>query len=352
MKKILSITAILMLILTSITININAAELNTYISEDENSPYYIEYPTYKVNIEGSEYNLLQLQYVDNALALEAFKNTNSTEITNLEGTLGLTFDISPNSEFFTALNENIDLQLSHEEFIISYLEFYDTYENKEINNETIEQMNTPKVSKYSSSEHEYYEELGIVIPFYEAPPTIEKYFTFNVSSANNYASTYATTYNSATYGWLSKDCTNFASQIMHSGGKSQSVSTDKNSGWWYKKGTANVCSPTTGCYDKAVFTYSTSWINAGSFANYFGKDYTYKNSYTNFKTQIREGDFIAIDENNDGTSNHIGYVYDVAGSDSTKKVYVAQHTTNYKKEISATHWPEECSSGTCYIVRP
>lgn len=164
--------------------------------------------------------------------------------------------------------------------------------------------------------------------------TRSKYLGMDLDKAISYAANHATSPNNSEYEVFSKDCTNFASQILEKGGVSQEKYNDEKKGWWHTK---------TNISFVVVHHHSISWINADTFARYMGVGYTTESNAL-FSENIQKGDFITYDEGNDGDWNHIGFVTDKKSS-RTNGYYdyrVAQHTPNYHKWTSSTdnHWEE------------
>ncbi|WP_353067165.1 amidase domain-containing protein [Arcanobacterium hippocoleae] len=124
------------------------------------------------------------------------------------------------------------------------------------------------------------------------------------------------------------DCTNFASQILLAGGVDMDTYNDVYKGWWWKgKGNRSVL-----------------WINANTFKNYMGSGYSTR-SWRSFVSNVRSGDFIGVDFGNDGSVDHIGFVYSKSGS----RLRIAQHTRNYLDWNG--DWPDSDNEGKYYRVR-
>lgn len=155
----------------------------------------------------------------------------------------------------------------------------------------------------------------------------------DLNAAVRYAEKYAWTPNADEYEVATSfsngvvDCTNFASQILHASGVNQVVYKNKNSGWWHRKNWLNI------------HNYSISWINADVFARYMGVGYTTTN-HQSFAQNIIVGDFIALDHENNGSWDHMGFVTyrDNAERWYNGKYYqnyiVAQHSNNYNMWVS------------------
>lgn len=155
----------------------------------------------------------------------------------------------------------------------------------------------------------------------------------NLTAARNYARKYAVNPNPK-YGvektkiFLDDDCTNFASQILLAGGVGMDTYNDVHKGWWWKgKGNRSV-----------------SWINANTFKNYMGSAYSTR-SWRSFVSNVRSGDFLVLDFGNDGSVDHIGFVYSKRGG----RLQIAQHTRNYLDWNGG--WPDSDNKGKYYRVR-
>lgn len=165
---------------------------------------------------------------------------------------------------------------------------------------------------------------------------------FNIDKGIAYATKYAKTPNTTDYQKFSADCTNFASQILENGGVSQEKYNDESKGWWHTK--SKVAFVT-------VHKHSISWIRADTFAKYMGVGYN-TTSNSSFSNNIKKGDFIAADFENDGDWNHMGFVTDKKTS-KTNGYYdykVAQHTSNYHAWASSSDngWDTIGSDGGKY----
>ena len=126
-------------------------------------------------------------------------------------------------------------------------------------------------------------------------------------------------------------------------GVNQIVYNGTNSGWWHK-------------FSNGKHTHSLSWTVANTFARYMGIGYSTRWNY-DFSANIRAGDFIAADFNNDGSYDHIGFIVQ---RDNYHKYYdniedyydyrVAQHTTNYLLWASNTNnnWEKIDDNGGSY----
>lgn len=161
---------------------------------------------------------------------------------------------------------------------------------------------------------------------------------FSIEDGITYATDHATSPNKSDYAYFSSDCTNFASQILEAGGVEQEVYSSESKGWWHTKGLLG-------------HKHSISWIRADTFANYMGIGYETEDN-ADFSENIKKGDFIAADFENDGDWNHMGFVTDVADfkSNGYYNYKVAQHTSNYHAWTNSptNGWENIGSDGGCY----
>lgn len=230
--------------------------------------------------------------------------------------------------------------------------FFDIYENYYKNQYIIEQINCFKSVTTATSKTKIHKDIFLMLPYTSTEAKTNIYSnasansisgTFNKSSAIAYAKNHATSRNLPKYhSFLRGDCTNFASQILESGGVKQVVTNSESSGWWHK---TQVTKP------GYIHTHSNSWTMADVFANYFGVSYKTTNNAT-FSANIRAGDFIALDAEKDGDWDHIGFVVAVK-STKTNGYYdyqVAQHTTDYLAWTSSStnNWETQGSEGARY----
>lgn len=228
--------------------------------------------------------------------------------------------------------------------------FFDTYENTDKNN----QINDLIASDDNSLEK--LKNLDMLIPDYNKKLVNDAYEItpfatqiFNVSAGVSYAERYAWNPNSGQYGDVGADCTNFASQILENGGYNQVWGLTNRLGWWYKN-------------NNGSFSYSWSWVNADKFLKYLGiKNYYY--DFEQFSRNVQVGDFIVLDENDDGDYNHAGFVTYKANSLSTHTIngnvilnyydfIVAQHTNNYNSWVSEDNngWENGVLTNTRYAI--
>lgn len=219
--------------------------------------------------------------------------------------------------------------------------FFDIYENA-FQNETIKtQVNSVQTARSMSQDQIV--SLGVMLPTYaplaqqseniiKTKNEIMAYALPNTNAAVAYAEKYATNPNKDGYDYLTKflwfggvDCTNFVSQILEASGVGQNVYDSENMGWWHKK-------------VNGKHTYSVSWINSDVFARYMGVGYSTTN-HRDFSFNIARGDFISLDNTNDGSWDHMGFVTAI-GTDlcypngSYRDYKVAQHSIDYHDWVS------------------
>ncbi len=244
-------------------------------------------------------------------------------------------------ESYKAYYEAVQNYPLSEEKIYKLNIFLDTYSNTMKNNEIDEVIDSlTNKSETNSKKSELLEELNMMLPTYNDNITndyaISTYAAqhFNIKNGVAYAEKYAWSANTNQYHYIGewKDCTNFVSQILEQGGYNQVGGFSKYSGWWY---------------NKAKLTYSHSWSSAQNFMKYWGHSSLYRNFYL-FSKDIRVGDIIAADYNDDGGFNHMGFVTYKANSEgthtinyngsTTTQVYydfiVAQHSKEYNSWVS------------------
>lgn len=180
--------------------------------------------------------------------------------------------------------------------------FFDIYENVEENAEIRNYVDKSLESR-SNINLEEDEEFISLLPNYSE--LFENYFnsktevyanrgSYNASNAVTYAKNNAYNKNSSEYGYITSDCTNFASQVYNKGGLTQENTDNAETGWWHKKnGTKHL--------------HSKSWAYANRFAQYWGLSSTTTNVNT-FSSTIKSGDVIVADWTRDGKWNHAGVV--------------------------------------------
>lgn len=245
------------------------------------------------------------------------------------------------SEYRTAMymfldsEDNKSFEDSNEEVI--YLKsFFDIYENKEKNKRILELINSRKNVLYDTNEFD--EDLSLLLPFSE--PYAQKYiginteistYSYSASAAVKYANKYAVVPNLLEYYFFDEgDCANFASQILGNGGVNQAVYDSTAKGWWHK-------------YSGGKHSHSQSWTMADTFARYQGVKYT-TTSNNSFHSNLKQGNFIVADYQQDGDWDHCGFVTDK----STTQYKVAQHTSNYNEWSSKCSWAGVGSKGGKY----
>lgn len=229
----------------------------------------------------------------------------------------------------------------NEEFNILRI-FFGIYEDYEKNQEIlnfVSKINSKKKGIRENSDDGI--ELGMLLPYYA--PLADTATTMvateamtrayiNVSAAVNYASRYAKSPNKSAYAYFSgKDCANFTSQILEASGVNQVTSDSVYSGWWHKK-TKNILGITT-------HKQSNSWSLADTFSRYMGIGYR-TNSHETFSANLQKGDFIASDNDGNGSWDHMGFVTDVGAGICTStgnftNYKVAQHSSNYHEWVSS-----------------
>jgi hypothetical protein len=167
-------------------------------------------------------------------------------------------------------------------------------------------------------------------------------YAWNKSTAVSYAETWALGRNSAWKDLGGKDCTNFTSQCLKSGG----VSMDTiyvNPGYWYM--TKNMYnqwiwgSPWTVAND--FFEYFRTSSRTAS-KRYFVGSYDWKSSTSrpvppNNNTNLNNGDFVSIDYTDDGRRDHSLIVVKQNTVDNYNSNYtgdvVDYHSDNFKHVI-------------------
>ena len=217
------------------------------------------------------------------------------------------FDIYENYEVNESLisiaktDESIDTLLSDEEFLLNLP--VDTFED--VKEEII--GGNGNIARTSFSWGGLFDELSNI----NKPSLLNT--AYSSSKAISYAESYAASPNPY-YGYITgNDCTNFVSQIMVYGG------TNMTQNWMTYAGATG-------------WQYTVAWSYANSFANYWGVDFSYK-SHKNFSAKLTSGDYIAIDYAADGSWNHMGFVTNKLSSYNSSLGYtdykVAQHSSNY-----------------------
>lgn len=286
-----------------------------------------------IEIEGKKNNTYY-QFVDMAAALDDLRQSTSI-IEEIMSAYDLETLSKENWKDYREKTycyvENSTIYNYEYEDIKLILDCFDVCENNEINNEILEIYNE-KNSDVT--------DLLIRLP-YTAPSYIEyqnnkkevtsKASAFNVSAGVSYASTYAANSNGNYRYFSNNDCTNFASQIARAGG------INDTSVWYYNNESS----------------YGTTWTVADQFVKYWGVVHG-DEVFRSFSRDVSKGDFIAVDSNNDGKYNHVGFVTDVRNYESElgyADFKVAQHSRNYHAWVSSSTNTWETVSGVKVIVR-
>jgi cell wall-associated NlpC family hydrolase len=136
---------------------------------------------------------------------------------------------------------------------------------------------------------------------------------YDRASAQDYADTYALSYNPTFVRFNGADCANFASQCARAGSMPQSLGTT-TSGWWYDKG--GTSSPSND-------TYSLSWINVAPQMGFWNG---LRTDWQTSAGTLSRGDFIYYDWSGDGVWDHVAVV---AGTNSAGQKVVDAHTTDH-----------------------
>ncbi len=302
----------------------------TLINENYLSP--TQYET--LNINGIDINLSKT-FVDREDALNNFKNIYSEELEFIKSTLNLEeLSLSNYEVYYTtlkSLNDYVNINTVPAKLnknISELLKFFDIFENNEINQQ-IKDLNSKLITQNVSSRtispesNKILNSIDSLLPYDSpsvAPISIQPmaFIGLSVDNAINYATKYATSPNSSFKYFNGNDCTNFVSQILTYGG------IPRTSSWYYR----------------TASDYATNWVNANSFARYWGVKYNSTSHYT-FSSFIDKGDVIVLDYG-DGTWDHVGFVtaadsYSATYSGKTYYDYkVAQHSSNYHAWTSSS----------------
>ena len=137
--------------------------------------------------------------------------------------------------------------------------------------------------------------------------------SYDRPAAQDYADTYALSYNPTFVSFAGADCANFASQCARAGDMPQSRGAT-TSGWWYDK------EGTSAPWDD---TYSLSWINCTRQIGYWN---TRRTDWETSAGVLSRGDFIYYDWTGDGVWDHVAVV---AGSNSAGQKVIDAHTTDH-----------------------
>lgn len=311
------------------TIDNNSQHCSTYALNQLDEP--ITFSTITID---SEENPLYCTFSDRGAALEKLK-TLIPKLLDLAAEKGQLTELTSNN--WKEYRQYISIATTDEAIYGQYIDdiiianaFFDIYENDDSNAEIINYLNSDGKMR-SNLEKQF--DLGLMLPNYA--PLVEREqkkmtnnilarASINTTSAISYAMDHAYLPNKDTYGYLEGvDCTNFVSQILIAGGVQQEVYSSKYQGWWHKK---------------SLFghEYSRSWTLSDTFARYMGVGFT-TTDHGSFSLNIAKGDFIGLDEDNDGEWNHMAFVVDhkplvqlVDGQYGKYSDYmVAQHSPNY-----------------------
>lgn len=151
----------------------------------------------------------------------------------------------------------------------------------------------------------------------------------SISNAVAYARKYAKNENTNYKYYQNADCTNFVSQIIKAGGRSE------NSTW---------CK------------YTRAWNNAHYFTMYWYMESGANNGFPSFNSisaQLKAGDVISVDYEKDGDYDHLGFV--VASGPKTSSGYydveIAQHSDDYCLKVSSSNNNWEKTSGLFVRLR-
>ena len=361
---------------TCLSENIGATSIKSAIQIDGITNYL--YPTFD-DIDEALKNLEKTiptyyGYIKDTVDLRALYGVDYNQL--------LSYDISPKNPAIDELDEAIrngsinckgtplmseQQALAEEREIFS--SFLDIYENESVNKTILSLLNVERTDAVE-------EELAYLLPY--TCPFVESYFAelhanrapqvFNKTLGRQYAINYATNPNSSEYGiamhWYTvpADCTNFASQILVAGNiNMHDYYPNETQGWWHRK----VKEMYVNSYVWKHY-YSNTWVGADRFVRFMGHSNNVYTSFPTFASKLMWGDFIALDKENDGSWNHMGFVCDI-GSYGTytytksgvqyslyyRNFRVAQHTDNYlawaNSEINK--WDEYHGTGKYAIVR-
>lgn len=277
-------------------------------------------------------------FKDNNLALARFKDKFKNELIIISEKRNLSELTNENyKDYYLGIKELSESSLFTYETIYEMLEFFDIYENIDINTEiktNADLFNLTKSEEYAVQIDALAANYNPVISdlYKERQITPMSLDLPNLNGAISYAKKYAKEPNPLYYKW-SADCTNFVSQVLNAGGIGMVTTNSENSGWWYKSSSQR----------------SISWIRADTFSRYMGR-VGYKNSSVNWNSfvgKLKAGDFIGYDSSGDGSVDHMAFITDKSGS----QVQIAQHTTNYLKWSNSTGWKTNSKNRVLYIVR-
>ncbi|MCR4717077.1 MAG: amidase domain-containing protein [Lachnospiraceae bacterium] len=229
-----------------------------------------------------------------------------------------------------------DWSAESDEDYMQLIQFFDIYENKADNKETVrcaeglgERCNATLLREFIYMLPSESQKKIVSNTKFESLKANRPVNGFNINAAVSYAAKYGPSSNTSNYAdFGDEDCTNFVSQVLENGGHSQTVTNNEKTGWWHKK-------------KNNKHKHSLSWIRANSFANYMVVGYS-TTSHTKFSSNIKKGDFIAADFTNDGEWDHSGFVTDkvTTNNNGYYNYKVAQHSPNYHRWVSEenNHW--------------
>lgn len=335
--------------------SVNSQSAKKYISNDFGTISVKDH----INIGGNQRNLYET-YDNPDVSLIKIKATLSDYINTLQHNYGLADLNSQNYEnyvdaansYLQSLGNNVTDSIWNGYNALQ--SFVDIFENNKENNEIYNIVNEYNNAQNSQDRNSYLNNINDRLPSFDAkiPTSVLPHFkvksftapNINVSASCTYATQYATSYN-GNYKSFSEDCTNFASQILFSGGVSQINTGNVTTGWWYQRTILPI---------RTFDTNSNTWSLARYFANYEGK-YHATTSFNTFSLEVQKGDFIGLDYTDDGDVDHVGFVTDTGGwTGSYWDFEVAQHTNNYCAWVSSsTNGWETNDNGinTFYILR-
>ncbi len=358
-SNLLKLTIILFIVFTQyIPINGMAANIVKKVENTEvNNAYQTHIENFVFNNE--VYEMLK-EFINPNDAIQRFVIDHYSVFELLKNDINIPFNLANIGNFRDALlNYNFSNGIQNE--IQTIVEFIDIAENTIYNNEIREYINNGSINENINT-------IIINLPYTEAVKLqINNSILFktsrsilavrNISAGVSYAQTYAIYNNSINkyYNFGGTDCTNFTSQILEAMGVVQvtSPTDDVNVGWWHKVKT--YLNPYT-YQNEYTHTHSASFIRVSSFILKFG---LYA-SYTDFKIfsqNVKVGDIIILDSNNDNSWDHVGFVTAISTTlgtytdeDGKSRSYynfkVAQHSNNYHLQVNDNNNDWEKSSGT------
>lgn len=313
MKKIIYISTFL-IAFTSIFIP-NVVKAEEKVQEKTGGICNIEESIGKVNknntitINGKETEIF-CTFENQAMALENIKIESKDFLNKMKDNYGLEeLSVKNWNQYFELLHnfagvlyDDGKLTEDLDEEYRKLRRFFDIYENVD-DNEEIKQYveDAQKARSYINLAED--DEFLSLLPNYSQlvkehdENKVEPYAnhgTYNATAAVKYAKENAYNKNSSEYGYLTSDCTNFASQVYNKGGLSQEKTNSTATGWWHSKnGNSHL--------------HSRAWAYAYEFAKYWGV--SLKTQDTNkFSSTIKTGDAILADWQNDGKWDHAGIV--------------------------------------------